>query len=77
MTTQTIYGRVSGKVYSRGRNQEEAGLLYLEDMMPETAYVKLGWLLGKEKDEEKVKELMLKNIAHEFNERISEKDFLI
>jgi glutamyl-tRNA(Gln) amidotransferase subunit D len=50
--------------------------LFLSDILPETAYVKLGWILGHEKNPAKVKELMQKNIAGEFNTQIQEKSFL-
>jgi glutamyl-tRNA(Gln) amidotransferase subunit D len=45
-------------------------------MLPETAYIKLGWVLGQVKDYEKVKELMLKNIKNEFSERLTPDMFL-
>ncbi len=71
---QTIYGRLSPKVYSAGRELEEAGVIFLEDMLSETALVKLGWVLGHRqwRTLEKVKEKMLENIANEFNELLSE-----
>jgi glutamyl-tRNA(Gln) amidotransferase subunit D len=74
---QTLYGRLNPLVYSTGRILKDAGIIYLEDMLPETAYIKLACLLGKEKDADKVKELMLQNLAREFNPRLGEKDFLI
>jgi glutamyl-tRNA(Gln) amidotransferase subunit D len=46
ITSQCLFGRVSGTVYRYGRMLTEAGAIYCEDMMPEVAYVKLGWLLG-------------------------------
>ena len=69
---QTLYGRLDPYVYSPGRELEKIGVIYLEDMLPETALVKLGWVLGKEKNKEKVKEKMLQNIAGEFNKRLNE-----
>jgi len=48
----------------------------LGDMLPETAYVKLGWVLAHEKNPEKIKFQMLNNLANEFNPRLSEKAFL-
>lgn len=72
---QTIYGRLDPLVYSNGREMLETGIIYLEDMLSETALVKLGWVLGHKewaKDKEKVKEMMLKNIAGEFSERLEE-----
>jgi glutamyl-tRNA(Gln) amidotransferase subunit D len=76
---QTLYGRLDPYVYSPGRELLKAGVLFLEDMLPETAYVKLGWILGHKsiaKKPEKIKELMLKNIAGEINKRISPESFL-
>jgi len=74
---QTIYGSVNPHVYSTARELEKAGVIYLKDILPETAYVKLGFLLGKEKNIENVRKLMLENLSGEFNERISERDFLV
>lgn len=74
---QTLYGTLDPFVYSAGREFEKSGVLFLKDMLPETAFVKLGFLLGKERDPKKVKELMLQNLAGEFNPCLSEKDFLI
>ena len=71
MTTQTIFGRTNPKVYSNGRKIEKAGALFLKDMLSETAYVKLGCMLAREKSIEKVKKLMLQDFAHEFNDRIT------
>ncbi len=68
MTTQCIFGEVNPKVYSNGRILEKAGVLYL-NLTGETALVKLGCVLGKEKNLELAKILMKKNIVHEFNER--------
>ena len=46
-------------------------------MLPETAYVKLGWVLGHTKDFDKVKEIMLTNIAGEITERSEVDTFLV
>ncbi len=67
---QTLYGRLNPFVYSRGRREYEQGVLFLEDMLPETAYVKLGWLLGHEEyTEEEVKKKMLEPVAGEISKR--------
>tara|TARA_Y100000310_G_C20622182_1_gene783976 strand:- start:242 stop:1531 length:1290 start_codon:yes stop_codon:yes gene_type:complete len=66
-TSQTIYGRVDPFVYSNGREILGTGVIYLEDMLPETALVKLGHVLSKTSKKEEVKNLMLKNIAKEIN----------
>ncbi len=74
---QTLYGRLNPLVYSPGRELEKLGVIYLEDMLPETALVKLGWVLGHKKlSKEKIKEMLLQNIAGEFNKRLGE-EFLI
>lgn len=78
---QTIYGRLDPFVYSPGRELEKLGVIYLEDMLPETAFVKLGYVLGKAKEKtrtgnkKRIKELMLENIAGEFNKKLG-KEFL-
>jgi glutamyl-tRNA(Gln) amidotransferase subunit D len=74
-TSQCIYGRVNPLVYSNGRKVLETGVIYLEDMLSETALVKLGWILGHKewiKDKKKIKEKMLENISNEINERLKE-----
>ena len=76
MTSQTLYGRVNPFVYRNLRLVSEAGVIYAEDMLPETAYVKLGWVLGHTKNKEKIKEMMLTNIAGEINPRLNPKMFL-
>jgi len=68
--SQTIYGRLDPLVYSTGRELLETGVIYLKDMLAETALVKLGYVLAKTNNREKVKELMLTNMAHELNNRL-------
>jgi len=74
---QTLYGRLDSYVYSPGRELEKIGVLYLGDILPETALVKLGYVLGHKewKTKEKIKEMMLENIAGEFNLKLG-KEFL-
>ncbi len=74
-TSQCIYGKADPLVYSSGREVLETGAIFLEDMLAETAYVKLGWVLGHEewaKNKKIVKEKMLTNFAGEFNKRLEE-----
>ncbi len=73
---ETLYGRLNPNVYTEGRMCRDAGVFYLEDMMPETAYVKLGWILGHTKSVEKAKEMMLTNYAGEISERTIGNSFL-
>ena len=77
IASQTIYGRVHPYVYTNLRKLSiELECIFVEDMTPETAYVKLGWVLGHTKDMKKVKELMLTNIAGEFNKRLDVESYL-
>jgi glutamyl-tRNA(Gln) amidotransferase subunit D len=75
---QTIYGRINPDVYSNLRIlYHEAKAIPAEDMLPEVAYVKLGWILGHTKDLDKVRELMLTNMAGEITERSEIETFLV
>ena len=72
---QTIYGRLDPLVYSNGRELMKTGIIYLEDMLAETALIKLGWVLGHEnwtKNKEIIKQKMLENIAGELKDRLGE-----
>jgi glutamyl-tRNA(Gln) amidotransferase subunit D len=69
MCSQCIWGSVQMNVYSTGRDLQRIGVIPLGDMLPETALVKMMWAFGQERDPEKVKKIMLTNIAHEFSER--------
>ncbi len=66
---QTIFGRLNLNVYRNGRMLLDVGAIDGQDMLPETAYVKLGWILGHTKNMEKIKELMMKNLVGEISER--------
>ena len=68
VTSQCIYGRVNDKVYRNLRLLKEAGGIHCEDMMPEVAYVKLGFLLGNYKRDE-VREMLAVDIAGEITDR--------
>jgi glutamyl-tRNA(Gln) amidotransferase subunit D len=73
--SQTVYGRLDPLVYSNGREMLGTGIIYLEDMLAETALVKLGWVLGHEswsKNKGIVKEMMLTNFSHEFSDRLEQ-----
>ncbi|MCI4362433.1 MAG: Glu-tRNA(Gln) amidotransferase subunit GatD [Thermoplasmata archaeon] len=58
MTTQCLEGVADPFVYATGRELARAGVLYAGDMLPETAYVKLLWALGRSDDPHAVAELM-------------------
>lgn len=68
VASQCLYGRVNSRVYRNLRLMASAGAVYCEDMLPEVAYVKLGWLLGNYKKAEAEK-MLTTNIAGEITER--------
>ncbi len=76
MTSQCLFGRVNQYVYRNLRFLNDAGVIYCEDMLPETAYIKLSWLLGNYKKDQ-VKKLLNKNIIGEINNRIEFDDAFI
>ena len=69
MTTQTLFGKINMNVYTTGRRLLAAGVIPGYDMLPETAYVKLSWVLAQTRDLCEVRRLMLTNFVYEFNER--------
>jgi len=70
MTSQTLYGRVGMRVYDTGRDLLTAGVISGEDMLPETAYVKLMWVLGHTRDPTEIARQMATDVAGEINPRI-------
>ncbi len=68
MSTQTIFGRVDMNVYSAGRILADAGVLSCENMLSETALLKLAWLLGNFKPNE-AKKLLSKNLRGEISSK--------
>ena len=77
ITTQTLYGRVHPFVYRNLRLLSETGAVFGQDMLPETAYIKLCWLLGHEKNPERVKELMAVNHVGEISAETDYRSFLV
>jgi len=69
MTSQCIWGAVDMNVYETGRDLLALGVVPLGDMISETAYVKMMWVLGQTRDIAKAKEMMITNIASELSER--------
>jgi len=69
---QTLYGQLDPYVYSPGRKLQEIGVVFLKDILPETALVKLGWVLAHKQWRGSVVTVqkMLENVAGEFNERL-------
>ncbi|VVC00834.1 Glutamyl-tRNA(Gln) amidotransferase subunit D [uncultured archaeon] len=67
MTSNTVFGRVHMHVYEKAIDLANIGIVSGEDMLPETALVKLSWLLGNYKPKE-AKELIGKNLRGEIKE---------
>lgn len=70
ITSQCLYGRTHATIYHNLRELLKRGAIFASDMLPEVAYVKLIFVLGHTKNLEKVKEMMLTNLAGEISERI-------
>ncbi|MDP6139427.1 MAG: Glu-tRNA(Gln) amidotransferase subunit GatD [Candidatus Woesearchaeota archaeon] len=75
LTSQCIFGAVHGDIYVNCRRLGNIGAIFGKDMLPETAFIKLAWLLGNYKKDE-VKELLTKNLRGEINERLMKDEFL-
>ena len=69
MTTQCLDGEVDPFVYATGRELQRAGVVYLGDLLPETAYAKLLWALGHGAGAAEVQALLLADVAGEFRWR--------
>lgn len=66
MTSTCLFGRVQMHVYDKGTDLMNLGVIPGEDMLPETAFVKLAWLLGNYKKDE-VKKLVRENLRGEIS----------
>ena len=76
ITSQCLFGAVNANVYTNLRRLAEIGCIFCHDMLPETAYVKLAWLLGNYSIDE-TKKLLSENLRGEINSSIEYKeDFL-
>ncbi len=77
MTVQTLWGYVQMYVYDTGRDMMELGVIPAANMLPEVAYVKLGWVLGQTDDLDEVRRLMLTPVSHEITDREPPNGYLI
>jgi glutamyl-tRNA(Gln) amidotransferase subunit D len=69
MCSQCTWGRVNMNVYDTGRDLQALGVIPLEDMLSETALVKLMWIFGQTHDPEEAKKLLKTNIVGELSPR--------
>jgi glutamyl-tRNA(Gln) amidotransferase subunit D len=77
MTVQTLWGYAQMYVYDTGRDLLELGIIPLDNMLPETAYMKLAWVLGQTDDPQLIRELMTTPINHEITRREPHNGYLI
>jgi glutamyl-tRNA(Gln) amidotransferase subunit D len=54
-------------VYNTGRDLLALGIVSLEDILPETALVKLMWVLGQTSDTQEAKKMLKTNLAGELS----------
>ena len=67
MTSQCVYGRVCDRVYDTGRDLLSAGAIEGDDMLSETALVKLMWVLGQTSDRFEIARLLKTDVAGEIS----------
>ena len=68
VTSQCLNGRVCDRVYDTGRDMLKAGAIEGEDTLPETALVKLMWVLGQTDDFEKAISMLREELSGEISE---------
>ncbi|MBU1984371.1 Glu-tRNA(Gln) amidotransferase subunit GatD [bacterium] len=69
MTVQTLWGFVQMYVYDTGRDMMDMGVIPCGNLIPEAAYVKLGWALGHTHDRDEVRKLMLTPVGDDLTDR--------
>ena len=65
MTVQTIWGFTGMNVYETGRELQNFGVIPGLNMLPETAYAKMCWVLGNYHNSQEARSVMVTNIAGE------------
>jgi len=77
MTVQTLWGFAQMYVYDTGRDLLDIGVVPLDNMLPETALMKLGWVLGHTHEHDEVMAMMRNPLSHEITEREPHNGYLI
>jgi glutamyl-tRNA(Gln) amidotransferase subunit D len=77
MTVQTLWGYAQMYVYDTGRDLLDLGVVPLDNMLPETALMKLSWVLGRTDDHAEVLRLMRHPVAGEATDREPHNGYLI
>ena len=77
MTVQTLWGYAQMYVYDTGRDLLDIGVVPLDNMLPETALMKLSWVLGQTSEHAEVLRLMRLPVNREITEREPHDGYLI
>lgn len=77
MTVQTLWGYAQMYVYDTGRDLLDLGLIPCANMLPETAFSKLAWVLGHTTDPAEVRRLMTTPMAGEITPREPHNGYLV
>lgn len=77
MAVQTLWGYAQMYVYDTGRDLLDLGIVPLQNMLPETALMKLSWVLGHTRDRAEVTRLMRTPVSHEITDREPHNGYLI
>jgi glutamyl-tRNA(Gln) amidotransferase subunit D len=77
MAVQTLWGFAQMYVYDTGRDLMDLGVVPLDNMLPETALMKLSWVLGSTDDHDEVLRRMRAPVNHEMLEREPHNGYLI
>lgn len=75
MTSQCLHGFTGMSVYESGRRLQRAGVIPVFNILPETAYIKLAYLLGNYQKTNEIKELMKQNLKGEILHREKFREF--
>jgi glutamyl-tRNA(Gln) amidotransferase subunit D len=77
MTVQTLWGYAQMYVYDTGRDLLDIGVVPLDNMLPETALMKLSWVLGQTDDRDEVRDRMRTPVNGEITPREPHNGYLI
>ena len=77
MTVQTLWGYAQMYVYDTGRDLQDLGIVPLDNMLPETALMKLGWVLGHTQVHDEVLRMMRHPVNHEITDREPHDGYMI
>jgi len=77
MAVQTLWGFAQMYVYDTGRDLLDIGIVPLDNMLPETALMKLCWVLGHTQEHAEVMRLMRTPVSHEITEREPHNGYVI